>query len=232
MDSKPTNKLGLTNQSSNTNDLFKWIWRFHCQSNDLWEKVIKSLYVINGGINDDRALSHSTWGAILSSVKRLKQHCIDLLDLCTGKIGNGALTSFWNDSWSGNIPLKTLFPGIYMLDSDKGSTVSHRLNIRDWSFILRRLRRGAEESSQFNALLSFIGDVVLSDQKDTWEWSLNNSIGFTVASVRTLIDANTLVVDSNATRWIRCVPIKVNIFLWRLVLNKLPTRVNLEKERH
>ncbi|GJS65283.1 putative RNA-directed DNA polymerase, eukaryota, reverse transcriptase zinc-binding domain protein [Tanacetum coccineum] len=122
--------------------LFKWIWRFRCQSNDLWEKVIKSLYEINGGINDDRALSHSTWGAILSSVKRLKQN----------------------------------------------------------------------------------------DQKDTWEWSLNTSIGFTVASVRTLIDANTLVVDSNATRWIRCVPIKVNIFLWRLVVNKLPTRVNLERK--
>ncbi|GJT72667.1 putative reverse transcriptase domain-containing protein [Tanacetum coccineum] len=201
MDSKPTNELGPTNQSSNTNDLFKWIWRFRCQSNDLWEKVIKSLYVINGGINDDRALSHSTWGAILSSVKRLKQHCIDLLDLCARKIRNGALTSFWNDSWSGNIPLKTLFPGIYMLDSDKGSTVSHRLNIRDWSFILRRLPRGGEESSQFNALISFIRDVVLSDQKDTWEWSLNTSIGFTVTSVRTLIDANTLVVDSNATRW-------------------------------
>ncbi|GJY16956.1 RNA-directed DNA polymerase, eukaryota, partial [Tanacetum coccineum] len=116
------------------------------------EPIIKILYGINGGINDDRALSHSTWGAILSSVKRLKQYGIDLLDLCTRKTGNGALTSFWNDSC------------------------------------------------------------------------------FTIASVRTLIDANTLVVDSNATRWIRCVPIKINIFLWRLVLNKLPTRVNLERK--
>ncbi|GJU72449.1 RNA-directed DNA polymerase, eukaryota, reverse transcriptase zinc-binding domain protein [Tanacetum coccineum] len=117
-----------------------------------------------------------------------------------------------------------------MLDYDKGSTVSHRLNIRDWSSILRRLPRGGEESSQFNALLSHIGDVVLSDKKDTWEWSLNTSTGITVASVRTLIDANTLDVDSIATHWNRCVPIKVNIFLWRLVLNKLPTRVNLDRK--
>ncbi|GJT89434.1 RNA-directed DNA polymerase, eukaryota, reverse transcriptase zinc-binding domain protein, partial [Tanacetum coccineum] len=182
--------------------LFKWIWRFRCHSNDLWEKVIKSLYGINGGINDDHVFSHSTWGAILSSVKRLKQNGIDLMDLCTRKIGNGALTR---------------------------STVSHRLNIRDWSSILRRLPGGGEESSQFNALLSHIGGVVLSDQKDTWE-SLNTSTGFTVASVRTLIDANTLIVDSIATRWNRCVPIKVNIFLWRLVLNKLATRVNLGRK--
>ncbi|GJX64282.1 RNA-directed DNA polymerase, eukaryota, reverse transcriptase zinc-binding domain protein [Tanacetum coccineum] len=88
--------------------------RFRCQSNDLWEKVIKSLYVINGGINDGRALSHSTWDAILSLVKRLKQHGIDLLDLCTRKIGNGALTSFWNDSWNVSLeveksPLNLMF---------------------------------------------------------------------------------------------------------------------------
>ncbi|GKC38107.1 RNA-directed DNA polymerase, eukaryota, reverse transcriptase zinc-binding domain protein, partial [Tanacetum coccineum] len=90
--------------------------------------------------------------------------------------------------------------------------------------------RGGEESSQFNALLSYIGDVVLSRQKDTWVWSLNSTIGFTVASVRTLIVANTIVLDSNATRWNRSVPIKVNVFLWRLALNKLPTRVILERK--
>nr|GEZ89587.1 RNA-directed DNA polymerase, eukaryota [Tanacetum cinerariifolium] len=49
-----------------------------------------------------------------------------------------------------------------------------------------------------------------------------------VAFIRCLIDAKTLVVDFNATRWNRCIPIKVNVFLWRLVLNKLPTRVNLD----
>ncbi|GJW61926.1 hypothetical protein Tco_0111261 [Tanacetum coccineum] len=47
--------------------------------------------------------SHGTWGAILSSVKCLKHNGIDLLALCIRKIGNGALTSFWNDTWSGGI---------------------------------------------------------------------------------------------------------------------------------
>ncbi|GKC03638.1 RNA-directed DNA polymerase, eukaryota, reverse transcriptase zinc-binding domain protein [Tanacetum coccineum] len=86
------------------------------------------------------------------------------------------------------------------------------------------------ETSQFNALLSSIQDVVLSDQNDSWMWTLNASTGFTVASTRSLIDANSLVVDSNTTRWNRSVPIKINIFLWRLALNKLPTRVNLDRK--
>ncbi|GJW85560.1 RNA-directed DNA polymerase, eukaryota, reverse transcriptase zinc-binding domain protein [Tanacetum coccineum] len=71
--------------------------------------------------------------------------------------------------------------------------------------------------------------VALSDHKDSWLWSLNSSNEYTVASVRALVDANTLVVDTTATRWNRNVPIKVNVFLWRLALNKLPSKVNLDR---
>nr|GEW97871.1 RNA-directed DNA polymerase, eukaryota, reverse transcriptase zinc-binding domain protein [Tanacetum cinerariifolium] len=183
--------------------LFKWIWRFRCHSNDLYVKVIKNLYGLNGVIHDDRVHPYSTWGDILSSLKRLKQKGTYLLALCIRKIGNGARSSFWNDTWCGNSPLKTIYPRIYMLDSDRDSTVSNRLNFRDWSSILRRLPRAGVETSQFNALLSSIKDVALSDQIDSWVWSLNASIGCTVASIRSLIDDNSLVVDSNVTRWNR-----------------------------
>ncbi|GJR51810.1 RNA-directed DNA polymerase, eukaryota, reverse transcriptase zinc-binding domain protein [Tanacetum coccineum] len=151
--------------------LFKWLWRFRCQSHDLWAKVITCVYGVNGGINDDRVFPYSTWGAILSSVKRLNLNGIDLLALCTKKIGNGAR-----------------------------SMVSNRLNIYNWSSILRRAPRGGIESSQLVDLLSAISAINLSDQPDSWVWSLNPAVGFTVASVR------------------------------KLALNKLPTRVNLDRK--
>ncbi|GKC33866.1 RNA-directed DNA polymerase, eukaryota, reverse transcriptase zinc-binding domain protein, partial [Tanacetum coccineum] len=72
-------------------------------------------------------------------------------------------------------------------------------------------------------------NVVLSDQHDTWIWSLDGADGFSVASVRQLVDSHILVVDQFATRWNRCVPIKINVFMWRLLLNKLPSRVNLDR---
>ncbi|GKE13178.1 RNA-directed DNA polymerase, eukaryota, reverse transcriptase zinc-binding domain protein, partial [Tanacetum coccineum] len=72
--------------------------------------------------------------------------------------------------------------------------------------------------------------VSLTDHNDSWLWSLDTSNGFSVASVRSLIDNNSLDVDSNATRWNCSIPIKVNVFLWRLMLNKLPTRVNLDRK--
>ncbi|GKB71672.1 putative RNA-directed DNA polymerase, eukaryota, reverse transcriptase zinc-binding domain protein [Tanacetum coccineum] len=67
------------------------------------------------------------------------------------------------------------------------------------------------------------------DQYDTWIWSLDGADGFSVASVRQLVDSHILVVDQFATRWNRCVPIKINVFMWRLLLNKLPSRVNLDR---
>lgn len=56
--------------------------------------------------------------------------------------------------------------------------------------------------------------VTSTDRRDDWLWSLNGKYGFMVASMRSLIDANTLVVDANSTRW-------------KLGLDILSTRVNL-----
>nr|GEW57699.1 hypothetical protein [Tanacetum cinerariifolium] len=95
-------------------------------------------------------------------------------------------------------------------DNNRDCYVANRVPIHDWSVVLRRHLRGGDESSQLEALHAPIGNVVLTDQRDSWTWSLNVSLGFFVASVRSLVDARTLDVDSNATRWIRCIPIKIN----------------------
>ncbi|GJW97577.1 RNA-directed DNA polymerase, eukaryota, reverse transcriptase zinc-binding domain protein [Tanacetum coccineum] len=93
-----------------------------------------------------------------------------------------------------------------------------------------RAPRGGAELSQFEALQAVIGDVVLTYQCDSWKWSLDVSAGFSVASVRHYVDDHTLEVGLAATRWNKCIPIKDNVFLWRMALNKLPSRVNLHRK--
>ncbi|GJU20673.1 RNA-directed DNA polymerase, eukaryota, reverse transcriptase zinc-binding domain protein [Tanacetum coccineum] len=212
--------------------LFKWIWRFLTRPTDLWACVIKSIHGLHGGIHDsdERSSNISTWSVILSSVRKLKQKGIDLLSFCTCKIGNGVSTRFWDDSWCENQPLKLAFPHIYMLYSDRDCSITTRLPILDSCSALRRPPRGGAESAQLNALRALIGDVVLSDDCDSWKRSLNASAGFSVASVRSLVDDNTLDVDMYATKWNRYIPIKVNVFLCRLMLNKIPSRVNLDRK--
>ncbi|GJY20697.1 hypothetical protein Tco_0393263 [Tanacetum coccineum] len=66
---------------------------------------------------------------------------------------------------------------------------------------LMRYPRGGAESSQFDSLQAAIENVSLSDQCDSWQWSLDVSVGYSVASLRALVDAHTLDVDTLATRW-------------------------------
>ncbi|GKA80529.1 RNA-directed DNA polymerase, eukaryota, reverse transcriptase zinc-binding domain protein [Tanacetum coccineum] len=77
-----------------------------------------------------------------------------------------------------------------------------------------------------NLLLNIEG-VSLVPMNDKWVWSLEGSGDFFVASVRKLIDDRRLPDVSSKTRWIKAVPIKVNVLAWKVRLDCLPTRLNI-----
>ncbi|GJX99603.1 hypothetical protein Tco_0356622, partial [Tanacetum coccineum] len=71
--------------------------------------------------------------------------------------------------------------------------------------------------------------VILSSADDRWVWELNGEGIFNVKDARQFLDDFFLPKDPIATRWIKSIPIKVNIFAWKLHLDRLPTRVNLAR---
>ncbi|GKD13810.1 RNA-directed DNA polymerase, eukaryota, partial [Tanacetum coccineum] len=64
---------------------------------------------------------------------------------------------------------------------------------------------------------------------DRWVWSLEGSGVFSVASVRKLIDDVWLPGVTSKTRWIKAVPIKINIHAWKVKLDCLPTKLNISR---
>ncbi|GKD73221.1 RNA-directed DNA polymerase, eukaryota, reverse transcriptase zinc-binding domain protein [Tanacetum coccineum] len=74
-----------------------------------------------------------------------------------------------------------------------------------------------------------IQDITISDNKDRWKWSLAPN-GFSVASARKFIDEHFLPCGLSCTRWNKGVLIKVNVFMWRLNLDKLSSMVNMERK--
>ena len=50
---------------------------------------------------------------------------------------------------------------------------------------------------------------------------------FKICSARRFIDEGLCDMEGMHTRWVKLIPIKVNIFAWRLASNKLPTRFNM-----
>nr|GEZ40532.1 hypothetical protein [Tanacetum cinerariifolium] len=183
-------------------------------------------------------------GPEFSYCKMQKNQGIDLISHCHIRIGNGLSTRFWSDIWLGDTQLRAKFPRIYALDLYKDCTVADKM-AHSLEFNLRRPVRGGVESQQFNQLSELLGSVILSNSLDRWRWDLNgsgefhvkdvhrwrwdlNGSGeFHVKDVRNLLDDLFLPKDDSATRWSKYVPIKINVFAWRVALDHLPTRTNL-----
>nr|GEX89590.1 RNA-directed DNA polymerase, eukaryota [Tanacetum cinerariifolium] len=60
-------------------------------------------------------------------------------------------------------------------------------------------------------------------------WSLEGSGDFSVASIRKVIDDKLLPNVSSKTRWVKYVPINVNILVWKVKMDALPIRFNLSQ---
>nr|GEY48542.1 RNA-directed DNA polymerase, eukaryota [Tanacetum cinerariifolium] len=63
---------------------------------------------------------------------------------------------------------------------------------------------------------------------DRWYCNLSGDGEFRVKELRNFIDDKYLPSHTEATRWVKLVPIKVNIFVWRARRDCLPTMTNLE----
>ncbi|GKE71603.1 hypothetical protein Tco_1529675 [Tanacetum coccineum] len=113
---------------------------------------------------------------------------------------------------------------MYALETQKNISVALKLSHDDLLCSFRRAPRAGAKELQYIQLVKIMEGISLFDSKDRWRWSLEGYDEFTVASVRNLLDANSLPVVSSKTRWIKAVPIKVNIHAWKVKLDILPTR--------
>ncbi|GKC88768.1 RNA-directed DNA polymerase, eukaryota, reverse transcriptase zinc-binding domain protein, partial [Tanacetum coccineum] len=95
------------------------------------------------------------------------------------------------------------------------------------AFTFRRHPRSGIEEFQLGELSRLTNSVILSNSLDRWSWSLCGSGNFSVKSAREYIDQHYLISSPSPTIWSKVIPIKLNVFKWRLALDKLPTRNNL-----
>ncbi|GJT31691.1 hypothetical protein Tco_0922110 [Tanacetum coccineum] len=158
----------------------------------------------------------SIWKSITIEVNRLRNKGVDLLSFMNKKVGNGLEMILWEEVWRGDKKFKSRFPRVYVLESDKKITVVTKMNHNDVSFSLRRSPRDGVEMEQFSSLNAFLEGTVLSDSNDRWSRSLVGSGEFSVASASKYIDEHQLGGSSHKTRWIKVVPIKINILAWKV----------------
>ncbi|GKC40680.1 RNA-directed DNA polymerase, eukaryota, partial [Tanacetum coccineum] len=167
----------------------------------------------------------STWNSIIKEFNYLKVQGVDVFSHCKIRIGNGLHTRFWKDLWIGDCTLSGLFPRLFALDTVKDISVACKLQSPLVSSFCRNVRGGIEE--QLEHLVALLDFVILSNSNDRWVCDLNGDGVFRVKDVRNLLDEFFLPRADIPTRWVKNIPIKVNIFAWKLALDRLPTRANL-----
>ncbi|XP_071727858.1 uncharacterized protein [Rutidosis leptorrhynchoides] len=91
---------------------------------------------------------------------------------------------------------------------------------------LMHIKLGNGSLSSFCLLAS----INLSREKDIWVWDGSSSNVFSVPDARSQIDSHNIAPPSHKTDWFKTFPPKINIFIWRLKMQRLATKENLEKK--
>ncbi|XP_071709263.1 uncharacterized protein [Rutidosis leptorrhynchoides] len=142
-------------------------------------------------------------------------------------IGNGESIRFWHDLWIGNETLAARFNRIYHLDSDPNGSIASKVIKGAWHLNWNRDIVGGRNVIALNNLTDLLGNPNLVNKPDAWVCNANKDGIFYVKDSRVLIERKLLPSSQVGTSWFKFVPRKVNIFLWRFRLDRIPVSWNL-----
>ncbi|PNY09187.1 ribonuclease H [Trifolium pratense] len=157
------------------------------------------------------------------------------------KMGNGVQTSFWEDTWVGDISLRERFPRMFSISIQKEASVASLRNLNGgerWDLVWRR-RLFVWESNLLDELLMIISPVSLSEAVNKWVWRPEKGEGFTVKSTYALVSDMIIARGSISQEkqsafkaiWKCPAPSKVSGLVWTILHDRAPTRVNLFRRR-
>lgn len=225
--------LGLTPlREFNISLLSKWYWKFRNEQDRLWRRTISALHdsKLRSTVVPCKTLAAGNWKSICSIEAFFSSKGIDINLQFRGKIGKGDSLMFWLDNWSGLGQLSTRFPTLFKLEACKKVNVASRIQ-EDGSFVWK-WKNESWSNTAINELIALHNldmHAHFSDEQDYWEWGVKDSKLFSVQSVRSILETRDKEVRGALYPWNRLIPAKVNVFGWRLWLNKLPSKVALSR---
>ncbi|GJS11365.1 RNA-directed DNA polymerase, eukaryota [Tanacetum coccineum] len=143
------------------------------------------------------------------------------------KVGRGSMIRFWKDVWIGDSSLESRYNRLFRLATNKDCLIRDRISNGEWTWDWSRQILGGHNLASFTNLLLEIGNVQVGSSSDSYIWEISNDGHFSVGSTRRHIDGCSLPSMAPSTRWHKMLPRNVNLFMWRLILDRLPHRLNL-----
>ena len=205
--------LGLTNtKNMNKALMIKWIWKLFAGESSLWYRLIRAKYPEANNIFATTPQGGSQFWRSLHKIKHLFKLGARFV------VSNGARTLFWLDWWFGTGPLSLRFPRLFAICENQQLLVSTAFEVDGVRF-----RRSFDPAcaEEWETLTTELAEVQLQQGEDTVRWALEPSGRFSVASMYHKLSQGVPVAHS-ADLWAANLPLKIKIFLWQLILDRLP----------
>ncbi|GJV89970.1 RNA-directed DNA polymerase, eukaryota, reverse transcriptase zinc-binding domain protein [Tanacetum coccineum] len=207
--------------------LQKWHLRLLSRKNVLWVKVIKALHGQEGGFDNNGCIYNGTWVRIISSSNFLHSNNIIPNSFFLFQAGCSTRIRFCKDTWVGDSPFYIRYNRLYRLEREKDYLIIDRIDHVQWRWNWSRPILGAQDSADLLDMLFEISSAEINEVEDTCVWSLGTDGTFSIKDARCIINSNILLSLAPSTVWDKNIPRKVNIFIWRLILDRLPHKLNL-----
>ncbi|KAL6508843.1 hypothetical protein OROHE_021402 [Orobanche hederae] len=178
------------------------------------------------------------WGNILAAVRREVGDWF--FKNLKRSVGNGGNTSFWHARWCGEQPLKLRFPRLFTLSAAKEGLIGEmgRWENGGWNcdFNWRRMLNDRERGWVENMADELLRQPLSECRTDRWLWGQKADGVFNVKEAYAAIsnihelDGGVRGKESRAAAvWNSSAPFKQQLFAWRVIRNRIPTRDNLAK---
>ena len=118
--------------------LGKWLWRYPRKSTTLWHQVILSIYGTHSNGWDANTLVRWSHRCPWKAIEQVFQ---DFSKYTRFVVGDGERICFWEDLWWGDQPLRSQYPRLFRVVTDKNIPISSILGSArpfSWNFNFRR----------------------------------------------------------------------------------------------
>jgi hypothetical protein len=222
--------------------LIKWRWKLLNNDEAVWKDVLVAKYG-----PDVRHIVHwfdfhiparaSCWWKDLCGVD-LNDEVSWFAQNISRRVKSGSTTRFWKDAWLGPSPLCVCFPRLFSISTQKDAMINEVWVVREevgrWELDWRR-RLFVWEEELLGGLRETLPILELTLDEDVWFWGPGEGGDFSVHSVYLLLGGariggsgfsdDELRVFRNI--WRSPAPSKVIAFSWKLLRNRIPTKINL-----
>ncbi|KAE8768434.1 hypothetical protein D1007_60080 [Hordeum vulgare] len=202
--------------------MLRWVWRILQGDGGLWLQLIEAKYLRGRPL---LACSLSSGSQFWKSIQGIKDDIRLGLRLSV-VIGSG--THFWLDPWLDGDPLGFQFPRLFAICDDPAVLIIAAAFEDRWHFAFRR-SLGPAEAREWESLKAVV-PLPTSSANDSASWSLSPSGQFSVSSAYVAL-CRVPVLPWLSPHWKAPLPLKIKIFVWQLLHDRLPSGTEVLK-RH